>query len=152
MTQTSQVKVRAGDSMPILGGVIRDQLGRAVDLTGAVAYLQVVTNGVVDERECTIADPSAGIVTYDWTSEETTGWGKGVHDVRVRVAWDNGDKMIAGGVELDIGPHIGPPPPPPPILVFTGIYAGTPSLQGTDLVYGGDPYRVGADTIYGGVP
>lgn len=111
MTSTlsvQRIRLRAGDSLPTFAAIIEDHNGVACDLTGAVCYLQVVTEaGVLYENEATVATAVTGTVVYDWTGTETALWGKGVHVLRVRVAWANGDKLIApssdGEAVLTIG-------------------------------------------------
>ncbi len=108
---SERIELRAGDSLPGFAAVLEDQLGNPVDLTDAVCYLQVVDRiaNVLHENECTIANPATGTVVYDWTGVETRAWGVGVHEIRVRVLWDNGDALIAPasvGVELIIRPEI----------------------------------------------
>lgn len=91
-----RIELRAGDDLPGFAAIVENDLGQAINLTGAKAYLivrsergtaDVEPGAVVYRDEIKIVNAPAGVVQHDWSGIDTLAWGPGSFDLAVQAIW-----------------------------------------------------------------
>jgi hypothetical protein len=94
-----------GDRLPAFAATVTDDMLKAVDLTGAVAYLALrnidgspilagtARPGGWAEFPLTVANPVTGTVYYDWQQAATDALHAGVLNLAVRAVFADGTQI-----------------------------------------------------------
>lgn len=109
-------KIKQNDTRPIYISQLVDHYGlpeqAPIDLTTATAVRFIMGNGGVEdpvaEGDCTIEDPDAGIVSYEWAVGDTDT--VGTFKVEFEITWaDGGIETVPneGYKEVTIGDDLG---------------------------------------------
>lgn len=83
---TADLIIRQGDTTPALTTVVTDQNGMNLDLTGATCTLvmrELYSSAPVVNAEMTIAGPTYGGVSYNWSSTDTATAGRYMAEIHV---------------------------------------------------------------------
>lgn len=103
-----------GDTLPSFAAAVQDITGDPIDLsTCTAAYFRLHhPDGTLTSFECTIASAAAGIVTYDWSEDETLALAPARYHVTVRCDFPSG-RIIAPGdynAHVTVRPELTDPP------------------------------------------